>query len=141
MRTPGYLSHAATVELLQSADLLFLPMHDLPEGVRATIVPGKTYEYLAARRPILAAVPDGDARDLLAQVPSATLCRPADVAGMADAIAAGLRRTELGEAAPEVSDELLAPFTRQHLAARLADVFDDALGVASPVSSTDRIAV
>ena len=40
-----------------------LPMQDLRAGVRATIVPGKTYEYLATGRPILAAVPDGDARD------------------------------------------------------------------------------
>ena len=65
VRMPGYLPHAETVALLSSADLLFLPMHDLPKGARATIVPGKTYEYLASGRPILAAVPDGDARDLL----------------------------------------------------------------------------
>ena len=66
VETPGYLAHDETVALLRSADLLFLPMHDLPEGRRATIVPGKTYEYLASRRLILAVVPDGDARDLLA---------------------------------------------------------------------------
>ncbi len=33
---------------MRSADLLFLPMQNLPPGVRATIVPGKTYEYLAS---------------------------------------------------------------------------------------------
>ena len=71
---------------MRSADLLFLPMHDLPPGRAAGIVPYKTYEYLAAERPILAAVPDGDARDLL-RVPHATLCRPKDVEAMAAAIA------------------------------------------------------
>ena len=47
----GYLAHASTIELLRAADLLFLPMHDLAEGLRARIIPGKTYEYLAARTP------------------------------------------------------------------------------------------
>jgi hypothetical protein len=65
VRMPGYLDHDRTLELLRTADLLFLPMHDLPRGTRAGIVPGKTYEYLGSGRPILAAVPDGDARDLL----------------------------------------------------------------------------
>ena len=58
----GYISHAESVAIMRSSDLLFLPMHELPAGRRAGLVPGKTYEYLAAERPILAAVPDGDAR-------------------------------------------------------------------------------
>ncbi len=61
----GYVSHADAVALLRSADLLFLPMHTPPPGVRSASMPGKTYEYLASGRPILAAVPEGDARDLL----------------------------------------------------------------------------
>jgi glycosyltransferase involved in cell wall biosynthesis len=141
VRLHGYVSHAATVELLRSADLLFLPMQNLPEGTRATIVPGKTYEYLAAGRPILAAVPDGDARDLLARVPTATLCRPADVAGIADAVLGELRRKDRGERLPEVPAALLAPFERQQLTARLADVFDAVLGVSPPLASADRVAV
>jgi hypothetical protein len=63
----GYLPHSECLDVVRSADLLFLPMHNLAPGHRARIVPGKTYEYLASGRPILAAVPDGDARDLLAR--------------------------------------------------------------------------
>ena len=66
---------------MRSADLLFLPMHDLPEGTRAGLIPYKTYEYLGARRPILAAVPDGDVRDMLAPLERVWLVRPADVDG------------------------------------------------------------
>ena len=69
VRTPGLLAHRETVALMRSADLLFLPMHDLPPGTRASLIPYKTYEYLAAGRPILAAVPDGDVRDMLAPLP------------------------------------------------------------------------
>jgi glycosyltransferase involved in cell wall biosynthesis len=88
VRTHGLLEHAATAALMRSADLLFLPMHDLPPGERAGLIPYKTYEYLAARRPILAAVPEGDVRDMLAPLANATVVRPADVDAMAEAVRA-----------------------------------------------------
>lgn len=128
VRVHGFLSHADTLELLRSADLLFLPMHDLPHGRRARTVPGKTYEYLASRRPILAAVPDGDARDLLAASGSAFLSRPADVARMAEIIAGEVDRARRGERAPQPDAQLLARFERRHLTGQLAKVFDGVLG-------------
>jgi glycosyltransferase involved in cell wall biosynthesis len=121
----GYVEHSRSVELMRSADLLFLPMHDLPAGRRATIVPGKTYEYLAAGRPILAAVPDGDARDLLAETPQARLCRPADAAAMEAIIRAEAAAwRERGPVPTQVAPELLARFERRSLAAELAAVLD-----------------
>jgi glycosyltransferase involved in cell wall biosynthesis len=119
----GYLPHGETIALMRSADLLFLPMHDLPPGTRARIVPGKAYEYLATGRPILAAVPDGDARDLLARAGGVTLCRPADVAAMARAIAA---RIDDGGGARDPGP--LRRFERSALTAELAGVFDRVLG-------------
>ena len=82
VKLTGYVSHETSVSYVLSADLLFLPMHDLAPGTRAGLTPGKTYEYLGSGRPILAAVPDGDARELLTAAGSASLCRPADVEGM-----------------------------------------------------------
>jgi glycosyltransferase involved in cell wall biosynthesis len=120
----GYQAHEDAVSLVRTADLLFLPMHNLPEGQRATIVPGKTYEYLASGRPILAAVPDGDARDLLARAGTAFLTRPDDVEGMAAAILEAVERRE-GGAAPAVDRELLAAYERRELTRRLAALFDE----------------
>jgi glycosyltransferase involved in cell wall biosynthesis len=117
----GYLAHADAVALVRSADLLFLPMHDLPEGVRTRTVPGKTYEYLASGRPILAALPDGDARDLLLPLEHVAVCRPKDIEGMVDAIRAAARNpapADLGR--PAVALE----FERHRLSERLASVFD-----------------
>ena len=126
VRMPGYLPHAETIGLLRSSDLLFLPMHDLPTGVRARIVPGKTYEYLASGRPILAAVPDGDARDLLTRAGTGLLCRPDDVAGMATIIAGELERVRRGERPPTIETRcpraLRAP--RPHRPARTDLRFD-----------------
>ena len=124
VRVHGYLPHWESVGLLRTADLLFLPMHDLPPNSRATIVPGKTYEYLAARRPILAAVPDGDARDLLVESRVARLTRPGDVAAMRREIALQLVRWQRGEPYPLPNEELIERFERRLQTAALVAVYD-----------------
>jgi glycosyltransferase involved in cell wall biosynthesis len=125
VRLLGYVPHRQTVELVRSADLLFLPMHDLPPGVRAGIIPGKTYEYIASGRPILAAVPDGDARDILEEAGTAHLCRPADVDAMVEIIRSQIERWSEGEEAPPPDPALLERLDYRNLARQLADVFDD----------------
>ncbi|MBC22679.1 MAG: hypothetical protein CMJ32_02025 [Phycisphaerae bacterium] len=82
----GYLPHQQSVEALCRADVLFLPLHGLPEGRRALITPGKTYEYLASGRPILGAMCDSDARDLVASVPGNQCVEFDDIDGMCDSI-------------------------------------------------------
>jgi glycosyltransferase involved in cell wall biosynthesis len=134
----GHLPHAETIALVRSADLLFLPMHDLPRGVRAGIVPGKAYEYLGSGRPILAAVPDGDARDLLSHVPTATLCRPSDVDAMAEAILSQLRAFRTYGRAPTRRPPVAARFERKRLTGELAAVLD-AVCASSPRSAAASI--
>jgi glycosyltransferase involved in cell wall biosynthesis len=138
-RLLGYLPHHETVALLRSADLVFLPMHNLPRGTRTTIIPGKTWEYLASRRPILAAVPDGDARDVLTAAGSAILVRPDDVSAMAEAIRAQIERVRDGAPAPTPDEELVESYSYPRLTADLAAVFDGVLG-AAPARSTPRAA-
>jgi glycosyltransferase involved in cell wall biosynthesis len=118
VRTPGYLSHRATIALMRTANLLFLPMYNLPPGARSGIVPGKTYEYLAARRPILAAVPEGDARDILTQAGTAYICAPDDVGAMATAIESELESPR--RASPPRA--LLERFDRRALTRELASL-------------------
>jgi glycosyltransferase involved in cell wall biosynthesis len=127
VRYHGYVPHADAVALMRSADLLFLPLHDLPPGTRARIVPGKTYEYLASGRPILAALPDGDARDLLSGVERAFLCRPTDVGGMLDVLRVRLDAFRTGDPLPPWDDEAVRVYERRFLTARLAALFDDVL--------------
>jgi glycosyltransferase involved in cell wall biosynthesis len=127
VRLHGYMAHAETVELVRTADLVFLPMHDLPPGVRAGLVPGKTYEYLASGRPILAAVPDGDARELLAEAGDARICRPSDVTAMAEAIGAEIDRRGAGLPSPERRADVVARYERRVQAGELAAVLDGVL--------------
>jgi glycosyltransferase involved in cell wall biosynthesis len=116
----GYVTHAQAIGLIKSADLLFLPMQNLTDGRRSSTVPGKTYEYLASGRPILGAVPPGDARDLLERSGHA-VCAPDDVEG----IAAHIRSAMLDHArhGRRPSDPSFGEaFERRELAGQLADL-------------------
>jgi glycosyltransferase involved in cell wall biosynthesis len=137
LREHGFLPHNETTALMRSADLLFLPMHDLPAGRRVAIVPCKTYEYLGSRRPILAAVPDGDARDFLVEAANAFLARPDDVAALKQGLIQALERFERGEDSPEPDPYLLARIERRTLTRDLAAFFDEL----TPLAAAEPAAV
>jgi glycosyltransferase involved in cell wall biosynthesis len=130
-RWEGIRTHDETVAAIRSADLLFLPMQDLPAGHRAGLVPTKTYEYAASGRPILAAVPPGDARALLESLPTAMVVDPSDVDGMAERIGAALRRWRAGEPPPRLDRHLLSAFEYHVIARQVAGVLDSAIATAS----------
>ena len=116
----GHKPHAEAVSLLRTADLLFLPMQDLPVGVRAGLVPGKTYEYIASGTPILAAVPDGDAREILLSVGTATVCRPPDVDCLVRALRERIQAWRDGAPRPQPDPAVLARFEARNLTSQLA---------------------
>lgn len=51
LENPGYLDHTRTVLEQQGASMLILPLRQEPEYRK--VLPGKIFEYLAARRPVL----------------------------------------------------------------------------------------
>lgn len=127
-RLHGYLTHGETIALQRSAALLFLPMHELPPGVRAGLVPGKTYEYLGVGRPILAAVPEGDARDILEEAGNALICWPSDAGTMSRLIAEELVRWRAGRPTPPPKTEVVARYERRRQTGALASVLDSVVG-------------
>ncbi len=127
IRFSGYQSHRETVKIVRTADLLFLPMHNLPPEERSTIVPGKTYEYMASGRPILAAVPDGDARDFLAECGTAFLCRPDDCDEMIRILSQVYEAWKKKKQITSVNTDSLHKFDRKNLTKALAEEFDKLL--------------
>jgi glycosyltransferase involved in cell wall biosynthesis len=128
VRVAGLLTHRETVALMRSADLLFLPMQDLPQGTRAGLIPYKTYEYLAAARPILAAVPDGDVRDMLSPLAHCSLVRPADVGAMVEVLRARIAGGGADPADDAFRTAQVRGYERSACVARIAAVLDGVLG-------------
>ena len=134
----GFLTHRETLELIATADMLFLPMQELPSGHRGRMVPCKGYEYLASGRPILAALPEGDGRDVFGRAAASYVVRPSDPAAMADAIVAESRRPDRHQSVAAARSDVLAPLERDHLNRELARTFDTVLGApaGAPVAAT-----
>jgi glycosyltransferase involved in cell wall biosynthesis len=132
VRTYGYLGHAASVELVRGADLLFCPMHDLPRGGQALIVPGKTYEYIATGRPILGAMPAGDARELVRAAGTGRVCDPTDVAAMRTIIGEELGAQRSGHDNTPVDQGMLRRYARPQLTAALARLLDEVVAAPRP---------
>ena len=122
VETPGYLTHGESINLISGADLLFLPMHTLVNGERATIVPGKTYEYMATGRPILAAVPDGDAKDFLKQCGTAFISDPDDVESITRILLKRYSSWKNNTPNPPANWKFIRQFERKNLAGKLADI-------------------
>jgi len=78
VRMLGYLPHDQSTRFIAGADALLLPMHGLPAGATARMVPGKLYEYFGTGRPILGLCPVGDAREWIARDPRSRVANPVD---------------------------------------------------------------
>ena len=117
----GYLSHAECLRFVRGADLLFLPMHKMPAGMKAGLVPGKTYEYMAAGRPVLATLPESDARDFLSQTGSAVFSPPGDVDGLLASLKSQHAKWKSGAPSCDWNGEFVRQFERRNLTAKLAE--------------------
>ncbi len=82
-----YAPRATSLELQRDSDALLLLIPDAG-GRGKGVLSGKVFEYLAAERPILAAVPpDGAAADLIREVGAGPVVAPDDVDGLRHALA------------------------------------------------------
>jgi glycosyltransferase involved in cell wall biosynthesis len=117
----GPLSRAETLRRITQADLLLLLAEAQPYQI-----PGKTYEYLRAGRPILALTSDGALSDLLRNTGGAWVVNPGDHAGIVGAVQEAYGRWKKGQAGPGADRAMVNTFDRRLLAGRLAKLFDDA---------------
>ncbi|MCU0309239.1 MAG: glycosyltransferase family 4 protein [Thermoleophilia bacterium] len=108
---------------LARADLCLLPYQD--RELFAGALPNKTFDYLAAARPILASAPEGELTRLVREAGCGPVTPPEDAAAMADAVArAAADRTatrEMGERGAAYARER---YDRRALAARFVGLVE-----------------
>jgi glycosyltransferase involved in cell wall biosynthesis len=125
VRMLGYTNHTQSVAWLESADVLFLPLHTPLDGGPTLVVPGKAYEYLGSGRPILAMCPPGDMRDFVTQSRSGIVTGGAVVVGAAEALLTFYNAKREGRAVAEQDRAVVERFERRELTRRLAGVLDE----------------
>lgn len=118
----GWVGHGQALDLMGRADLLFLPVSGGHYAHSA--LPGKLFEYIGTRRPILAAVPpDSEVAHVLTDVGGAWRVDPGDVPAMVQALAHLLAQPKGALLPPRRADRLQA-YTRGATARQLAELFD-----------------
>lgn len=121
-----YLSRRDALALQRDSDALLLL---IPEagGRGRGILSGKVFEYLAAERPILAAVPpDGEAAALLRETGAGVVAAPDDVDALAAALAGLVARWRAGELArPPLSPDQRDRLSRRARARELLAVLEE----------------
>ncbi len=111
----GYLDHVRSVALLMASDVLWMTMSD------DLSAPGKLYEYIGSRRPILGLVPPGGNADrLLKEYGAARTAAPDDVEATADHILKLYQQWRKGTLAESKNDEFIESFDRRQLSWELA---------------------
>ena len=119
----GYVPRRRSLELQRDSEALLLLIPD-SGGRGKGVLTGKIFEYLAAERPILAAVPpDGAAADLLRETGAGTVVPPDDVDAIRGALTDLHRRWKDGSlAGTPLSPEWRDRLSRATRVEELADV-------------------
>jgi hypothetical protein len=121
----GYVRHADAMRACLGADLLVLAM-SREEG--ASLVPGKLYEYLGVGRPILAAIPRGEAADIITgATDGAVVVPPDDAAAVTDGFLASFSASVGDGKQYETKAGVIDTYNRRTQVATLAEFLESVL--------------
>ena len=120
-----FVEHSEAVQLMRASDSLLMLNTDLPETKR--IINAKTFEYMAAKRPVFVVAPEGDVWDILRDLPGTVLCEPSDVGGINQRLSLEIERHRCGVHHDDDHWEI-GRFERRHLAGELAHLLNAMTG-------------
>lgn len=120
----GAMDRSEVVRRQREADLLLVVDH--PRPWPASNVPGKLYEYMAARRPVLALCGEGMVERMMTKLGAGFTCRPDDPEVIGRSLAAIWDLHDAGRLPAGVDEGVLRRFHRRALTAQLAACFDRA---------------
>lgn len=116
-----YVPHEEIVKLEKSASVLYLPVNNTPNA--KGILTGKVFEYLGARRPILAIGPvDGDLWQILSKTRAGVISNFEDEQGFEDNLKKCIE--EFKEGKLDVIDSDVDEFSRKNLTSKLSNTLN-----------------
>jgi len=114
----SYLPHDEVIRIQQQSQVLLLLINDTPNA--KVILPGKFFEYMASRRPILCIGPlDGDAAQIITETKSGIVVEKTDEAGIQESLQSLYTRYKTGDTA--IDSNNIDKFSRKELTSRLAE--------------------
>ncbi|WP_054683769.1 glycosyltransferase family 4 protein [Rhodothermus marinus] len=120
----GYLPHREAIAALKAADVLWLTVGEQPGA--AGISTSKLFEYIGTRKPILALIPEGVGRQVLAEYGAAYLTPPHDVEAIVQALQR-LYEDWKSDRLPSGNASIVARYDRRRLAGQLAALLEETL--------------
>lgn len=117
----GFIPHQQAVENLMNADILWL--NNAHKKNPEIISLGKTYEYMATRKPIIALVPEGEVKETLKEYGASLISEPTDVNALKEHINTLIKLWEKDDL-PNPSHDFVNRFSRKELTKKLAETFN-----------------
>lgn len=116
----GYVNHDESIAKLKSADVLWF-MVGRRRNIDA-ILPGKVYEYIGAKKPILACVPDGAAKMAIEESGAGFICSPDNIDEIKNTMLKVYEQYK-NNSLPVPSDEIVEKYRRDNLTELLTKQF------------------
>jgi len=118
---PGYVDHITSLKYLLTSDVLWF-MINKADGDQV-VSPVRLSEYMGTRKPILACVPDGAAKQLLRGYDAVRICDPDEPEQIANLIIEYYELYEKGFM-PSANEEVVKKFDVEQLTAQLVRYFE-----------------
>ncbi len=118
----GYVPHDTCIAYQLEADCLIL-LEGSGVGANAFYT-GKVFEYMNTKRPVLAILPEGVAKDLVKESGIGLVADADCVPEIVDVVKTYYEQWQNGLIAYEPNEDVIARFERKKLTKRLAEIFD-----------------
>ena len=128
----GMVDYATCKQMMREADVLLLLQTISGDG--KDVISGKLYDYLGTGKPVLGVVPEGGGDEwLMLDSGAGPNVGISDPQRISRAIVDLWKQWQKGPLTSNVPDGYVEQFDRRHLSNKLASLFDDVLGVSSPM--------
>ncbi len=119
-----YVPHQQSIQYLLESNVLLLIIDDAPAN--KGILTGKLFEYLGARKPILALAPEGDAADLIRDLKAGIVVHPSNIEQIKQAVRNYYEYWKNNNLNSEqLEEEKVRAFDRRELTRNLGEIFNN----------------